>query len=67
MFKFLIQLLLIKADSLIHNRNTRFSEGFNNIIIENRENNVTIFGDHLLDDKEFKCIKNFWGPVFSSN
>ena len=48
---------VIRADSLIHNRNTRFSEGFNNVIIESSENNLTIFGDHLLDDKQLKISK----------
>lgn len=49
----------IKADSLIHDRNTKFSEGVNNIIIKNLENNLTIFGQHLLDDKlnKFSQIK----------
>lgn len=42
---------IVKADSLIHNRNTRFSEGFNNVVVENIENELTIFGNHLLDDK----------------
>ena len=48
---------IVRADSLIHNRNTRFSEGFNNISIENSENNVTIFGDHLIDDKDSNVAK----------
>lgn len=47
----------IKADSLIHNRNTKFSEGFKNVVIESAENNLTIFGDHLLDDKTQKISK----------
>ncbi len=47
----------IRADSLIHDRNTKFSEGINNIIIKNLENNLTIFGQHLLDDKLNKFSK----------
>lgn len=42
----------IKADSLIHLRNTKLSEGYGNIIIESMENNLTIFGDTLFDDKQ---------------
>ncbi len=53
---------IIRADSLIHNRNTRFSEGFNNISIENSENNVTIFGDHLIDDKDSNVAKISGNP-----
>jgi lipopolysaccharide export system protein LptA len=41
----------IKADSLIHFRTTRFSEGFGNVIVESNENNLTIFGDTLVDNK----------------
>lgn len=47
----------VKADSLVHNRNTKFSEGFNNVVIESAENNLTIFGHHLLDDKTKKISK----------
>lgn len=53
---------IIRADSLIHNRNTRFSEGFNNISIENSANNVTIFGDHLIDDKDSNVAKISGNP-----
>ncbi len=48
---------IVKADSLIHNRNTQFSEGFENILIENIENKLTIFGNHLLDNKSEKISK----------
>lgn len=53
---------IINADSLIHNRNSRFSEGFNNISIENIENNLTIFGDHLIDDKDSNLAKISGNP-----
>lgn len=48
---------IIKADSLIHKRASKYSEGFGNIEIINSENNVTIFGDHLIDVKEEKISK----------
>lgn len=48
---------VVKADSLIHSRETRFSEGFNNVSIENSSNNLTIIGQHLLDDKLNKVSK----------
>lgn len=48
---------LVKADSLIHKRETRFSEGFNNVSIENSSNNLSIVGQHLLDDKLNKVSK----------
>ena len=41
----------IYSDSLIHDRNNQFSEGIGNIRIFSSENNLTIFGDTLLDDK----------------
>ena len=53
---------IINADSLIHNRNTRFSEGFNNISIENSENKLTIFGDHLIDNKDSNVVKISGNP-----
>jgi len=48
---------VIKADSLIHFRRTQFSEAFGNVQIENNENNLTIFGDQLLDNKQDKISK----------
>ncbi|PID62388.1 MAG: hypothetical protein CR986_01770 [Ignavibacteriae bacterium] len=48
---------VIKADSLFHNRITKFSEGFSNIEIGNKDNNLTIFGNYLIDDKEKKYSK----------
>jgi len=56
---------IIKADSLIHDRKTKFSEGFDNIRIENAENNLTIFGDHLLDDKQKKLSKISGNPFLT--
>ncbi|MDX1699329.1 MAG: hypothetical protein R3250_01865, partial [Melioribacteraceae bacterium] len=52
----------INADSLIHDRNTQYSEGFENIIIESSESDLTIFGDQLLDDKLNKVSKISGNP-----
>jgi len=41
----------IYSDSLVHNRDTRFSEGIGNIKIFSSDNDLTIYGDTLLDDK----------------
>lgn len=48
---------VVKADSLIHYRNIKFSEGFGNIVVENLDNNLKIFGEHLLDNKQSKVSK----------
>lgn len=58
-------LSLIKADSLIHQRDTKFSEGFRNIEIINKENNLTIFGKHLLDDKGMNISKISGNPFLT--
>lgn len=41
----------IFSDSLVHDRNSRFTEGIGNIMIYSSSNDLTIFGDTLLDDK----------------
>jgi lipopolysaccharide export system protein LptA len=56
---------IVKADSLIHNRDTQFSEGFENVVIENTENQLTIFGDHLLDNKKDKLSKISGDPFLT--
>jgi len=56
---------IVKADSLIHNRETQFTEGFDNVIIENTENDLTIFGDHLLDNKQEKISKITGDPFLT--
>jgi lipopolysaccharide export system protein LptA len=55
----------IKADSLIHLRNTKLSEGYRNIIIESMENNLTIFGDTLYDDKRQNFSKITGDPFLT--
>jgi lipopolysaccharide assembly outer membrane protein LptD (OstA) len=56
---------VIKADSLIHNRNTQFSEGFGNIIIENESNQLNIYGEHLIDDKQENVSKVSGNPFLT--
>lgn len=56
---------IVKADSLIHNRNNKFSEGFENVVIENKSNNLTIFGNHLLDNKYEKTSKVSGDPILT--
>ncbi len=55
----------IKADSLIHFRNTRFSRGFGNVIVESNENNLTIFGDTLVDNKLENVTKILGNPFLT--
>jgi lipopolysaccharide export system protein LptA len=55
----------IKADSLIHFRNTRFSEGFGNVIVESNGNNLTIFGDTLVDNKLQNITKILGDPFLT--
>lgn len=52
----------INADSLIHFRNTKLSEGYGNVKIYSKENNVTISGKRLLDDKQNNISKIFGDP-----
>lgn len=55
----------IKADSLIHLRNTKLTKGFGNIVIFNKDNNVTISGKELLDDKNSGVSKIFGKPFLT--
>lgn len=55
----------VRADSLIHNRNTKFTEGFENVVIENKGNDLTIFGNHLLDNKSEKTSKISGNPILT--
>ncbi|MBK7104212.1 MAG: LPS export ABC transporter periplasmic protein LptC [Ignavibacteriae bacterium] len=52
----------IKADSLIHFRITKLTEGFGSVKIFSKENNVTIVGNQLLDDKPNNISKIFGNP-----
>ncbi len=52
----------IFADSLIHFRISKLTEGFGNVKIYSKENNVTITGNQLLDDKQNKISKIFGDP-----
>ncbi len=52
----------INADSLIHFRNTKLSEGYGNVKIYSKENNLTISGKRLLDDKQNNISKIFGDP-----
>lgn len=52
----------INADSLIHLRNTKLSEGYGDVKIYSKENNVTISGKQLLDDKQNNISKIFGDP-----
>ena len=52
----------INADSLIHLRNTKLSEGYGDVKIYSKENNVTISGKRLLDDKQNNISKIFGDP-----
>ena len=52
----------INADSLIHFRTTKLSEGYGNVKIYSKENNVTISGKQLLDDKQNNISKIFGDP-----
>ncbi|MCB9210275.1 MAG: LPS export ABC transporter periplasmic protein LptC [Ignavibacteriales bacterium] len=53
---------IVKADSLIHSRITKFSEGFGKVAIENPDNNLSIFGNYLWDNKEEKLSKISGNP-----
>lgn len=55
----------ILADSLIHYRNTQLTNGYGNIRIINPENNLTIFGDELFDDKTNNQSKIFGNPFLT--
>ncbi|MBK8945255.1 MAG: LPS export ABC transporter periplasmic protein LptC [Ignavibacteriae bacterium] len=55
----------INSDSLIHFRISKLTEGFGKIKIYSKENNVTIFGNQLLDDKQNNISKIFGNPFLT--
>ncbi len=56
---------VIFSDSLIHLRRSKFSEGYGNIKITSTENNIIIFGDTLLDDKQRGISKVTGNPFLT--
>ncbi len=58
-------LSVILADSLIHFRKTQLTKGFKNVVIKNSENNVSISGEELFDDKENGVSKIYGNPFLT--
>ncbi|MCP5063832.1 MAG: LPS export ABC transporter periplasmic protein LptC [Ignavibacteriae bacterium] len=54
---------IVKADSLIHFRKTKFTNGFGNVQIISKENDLTIFGNELVDDKGKNILKVSGNPL----
>jgi len=54
---------IVKADSLVHLRKTKFTNGFGNVQIISKENDLTIIGEELVDDKGKNVLKVSGNPL----
>ena len=56
---------VIRADSLLHLRRTKYTSGFGNISIINSENDISIFGNEFVDDKQNKITRIIGNPFLT--